>query len=112
MKLLFDENMSRGLVALLHDAYPGSAHVVDCLPASSPDLTIWEYARGRDFTIVTKDDDFNALSLVRGAPPKVIWIRPGNVSTAAVVESLRRARRLIEDFVADPKQTIQTLAVR
>jgi len=112
VKLLFDENLSRGLVALLDDTFPESAHVIDCLPPSSLDFVIWEHARAHGFVIVSKDDDFNALSLVRGAPPKVIWIRPGNVSTAAVAESLRRARRLLEDFAADPKQAIQTLAVR
>ncbi|MBX3356729.1 MAG: DUF5615 family PIN-like protein [Phycisphaeraceae bacterium] len=112
MKLLFDENLSRGLVALLRDAYPESAHVVDCLPPSSADPVIWEHAKAHGFAIVTKDDDFNALSLVHGAPPKIIWIRPGNVSTEAVAESLRRARRLMEEFVADPRQAIQTLAVR
>ena len=112
MKLLFNENLSRGLVALLRDAYPESAHVVDCLPPSSLDSEIWDHARAHGFTIVTKNDDFNALSLVRGAPPKVIWIRPGNVSTAVVAESLKRARRLLEEFVADPRQAIQALAVR
>jgi len=112
VKLLFDENLSGGLEALLHDAFPDSAHVVDSLPPQSQDLAIWEFAREHGFTIVTKDDDFNALSLVRGAPPKVVWIRPGNNSTAAVAESPRRARRLLEDFVADPRQAIQMLAVR
>ena len=28
--------------------------------------------------IVTKDEDFHHLSVLRGAPPKVVWLRTGN----------------------------------
>lgn len=111
MKLLFDENLSPKLVAKLADAYPGSAHVFDRLPPSSSDSAIWDLASGEGFTIVTKDDDFNAMSLVRGAPPKVIWLRPGNISTTAVADSLRRARDTIDAFGTDESVALQVLTV-
>ena len=50
---------------------------------------IWAHARDGKFTVVSKDDDFRSSTLVRGPPPKVIWLQIGNSSTAAVVNSLR-----------------------
>ena len=41
--------------------------------------------------IVTKDDDFRQRGFVRGAPPKVIWVRLGNCTTDEV-EAVLRAR--------------------
>jgi predicted nuclease of predicted toxin-antitoxin system len=31
--------------------------------------------------LVTKDEDFHRLSVLRGAPPKVVWLRVGNCTT-------------------------------
>jgi hypothetical protein len=30
----------------------------------------------------SKDDHFRSLALVRGAPPKVVWLQVGNASTS------------------------------
>ncbi len=53
------------------------------------DARVWEYARQHGFTLVTKDEDFHRLTVLYGAPPKVIWIRLGNCSTADVAQLLR-----------------------
>ena len=53
------------------------------------DARVWEYARQHGFTLVTKDEDFHRLSVLYGAPPKVIRIRLGNCSTADVAQLLR-----------------------
>jgi predicted nuclease of predicted toxin-antitoxin system len=39
--------------------------------------------------LVTKDEDFHRLSVLRGFPPKVLWLRLGNCSTADVARLLR-----------------------
>ena len=45
--------------------------------------------------LVTKDEDFQRLSVRLGPPPKVIWIRLGNCATADVARLLRfRAREV------------------
>ncbi len=54
------------------------------------DEAVWGYARDNGFVIVSKDSDFHQLSFLFGHPPKVIWIRRGNCSTAAVVSLLRQ----------------------
>lgn len=68
MKLLFDENLSPRLVGQLSDVFPNSGHVADLGLATASDSEIWEFAKIQGFTIVTKDDDFENLALVFGAP--------------------------------------------
>jgi predicted nuclease of predicted toxin-antitoxin system len=36
------------------------------------DQSVWEYARQSGFIVVTRNADFNELSILRGFPPKVI----------------------------------------
>lgn len=84
MKLLFDENLSSRLVASVGAFYPGSVHVSHVGLAGAPDQAIWAHAAAAGFVLVTKDEDFQRLSVLLGPPPKVIWIRLGNCSTADV----------------------------
>jgi predicted nuclease of predicted toxin-antitoxin system len=37
------------------------------------------------FSILTKDTDFEKYSILRGAPPKVVWLRIGNASNKEVM---------------------------
>ena len=78
MKLLFDENLSPKLPQRLADLFPNSLHVRDIGMQSTIDPIVWDYAKDKDLTIVSKDSDMHDLSLVFGNPPKVIWLRLGN----------------------------------
>lgn len=98
MKLLFDQNLSSRLVLLLRDVYPGSVHVRDCGLKAATDLEIWEYAKQNGLTIISKDSDFRDRSLLRGSPPKVIWLRTENCSTAYVEFLIRASSALIARF--------------
>jgi predicted nuclease of predicted toxin-antitoxin system len=62
------------------------------------DTIVWQYARDNKFFIVTKDSDFSELSLLKGFPPKVIWIRIGNCTTNDVESLIRSHRQAIESF--------------
>jgi predicted nuclease of predicted toxin-antitoxin system len=75
MKLLLDENLSRRLVPFLQHDYPGSSRVVLLGLESASDTKVWQAAKDQDFVIVTRDADFEELSLVWGQPPKVIWLK-------------------------------------
>ena len=102
MSVLFDQNLSRRLVALLAAEYPGSEHVESAGLLGADDLTVWNYAAGRGLMVVSKDSDFRHLALLYGPPPKVIWLRVGNGPTS-VVEALLRARLAdVQTFAADP----------
>lgn len=91
MKLLFDQNLSRGLPAMLADILPGSAHVRDFGLASSDDVAVWEFSKARGFTITSKDDDFRRRVQVFGHPPRVVMLKLGNCSTGDVEAAIRRS---------------------
>ncbi len=48
--------------------------------------------------VVSKDGDSHRLAVLRGAPPKFIWIRLGNCRTGEVAQLLRRHREDIARF--------------
>ena len=102
MKLLFDHNLSPRLVDRLVDIYPDASHVslVDLDLAS--DRQVWTYAGTNDYIIVTKDSDFNDLSVLYGFPPKVLWLRLGNCTTRHIEVLLRARHQVITDFSNDP----------
>ncbi len=91
MKLLFDQNLSHRLVALLADVFPESSHVRVLGLAESDDLAIWQYAASHDFSIVTQDSDYSDWYKLRDAPPKIVWLRCGNASTNIIHLKLRLA---------------------
>ncbi|MGD2122642.1 MAG: DUF5615 family PIN-like protein [Gemmatimonadota bacterium] len=102
MKLLLDENLSPDLVQALSHDYPGSAHVRDLGLQSATDQAVWERARTDGYTVVSKDSDFRQMSFLFGAPPKVVWIRLGNCSTADILTLLRDRRAVLQSFWVDP----------
>ena len=79
MKLLFDENLSHTLVRLLADLFPGSIHVREIGLKAADDSVVWEYAKNNGLMIVSKDSDMHQRSFVFGYPPKVVWVRLGNL---------------------------------
>lgn len=110
MRLLFDENLSPRLVRPLADLYPDSAHVHALGLGAVADAAVWAYAREQGLVIVSKDADFHALSQLRGHPPKVVWVRRGNCSTADVAALLRSHQPRILEFGAEPDTAFLALA--
>jgi predicted nuclease of predicted toxin-antitoxin system len=106
MKLLFDHHLSRKLVTRLVDVFPNSSHVVFHGLDHADDIDIWHFAQQHDFTIVTKDSDMNDITALRGAPPKLIWLRIGNCSTPVTESIIRKNHPLIEQFHRDPNGAI------
>lgn len=109
MKLLFDQNLSPRLINRLSDLYPEALHVSEVGLARAQDSEVWEFARDKGFIIVSKDTDFSEMSVVRGFPPKVIWIRRGNCSTDEIADILRRDVRLVAELEANPNLGILLL---
>jgi predicted nuclease of predicted toxin-antitoxin system len=109
MKLLFDQNLSPRLVNRLANLYPDSQHVSFIGLDQADDRAVWEYAKQNDFTVVTRDSDFSELSILRGFPPKVIWIRRGNCLTSQIEEILRSHYQDIIQFNKDPNLGVLAL---
>lgn len=109
MKLLLDHNLSHKLVVRLADVYPESTQTRFLNFRRAGDPEIWFYARTHGFVLVTKDNDFAELAVLRGAPPKVVWLRIGNCSTAAVEHLLRAHASAIADFANDAERVVLEL---
>lgn len=101
VKLLFDQNLSPRLVRRLADLHPGSTHVFSLGIDRASDDEVWERAREDGYTIVTKDSDFGDLSVLRGFPPKVIWVRLGNCSTQEIEDLFRNNDEAVAAFESD-----------
>jgi predicted nuclease of predicted toxin-antitoxin system len=100
VRLLFDEQLSEALVQRVADEFPGALHVRVLRRGGALDLDVWEMAREHGCVLVTKDEDFHRLSLLRGAPPKVVWLRIGNCATEDISRLLRMHADHIRQFEA------------
>jgi len=109
MKLLFDHNLSPRLVNQLSDLFPESTHLYTLGMDQANDREVWAYAQSHSFTIVTRDSDYNELLVLRGFPPKVIWIRTGNCSTTEIEAMLRSHLLDIQALTSDSDLGILTL---
>lgn len=109
MRLLFDEQLSEVLVRKLVDVFPHALHVRLLNRGGAPDPDVWELARAHGCVLVTKDGDFHRLSLLHGAPPKVVWLRIGNCSTADIVRLLTKYAEDIREFDAQSDATVLEL---
>ena len=109
MRLLFDEQLSESLVSALADVFPNSLHVRLLGHGGAADPVVWQLALEQGCVLVTKDEDFHRLSILRGAPPKVVWLRVGNCATTDVVRLLRSQVEAIRAFEAQTEATFLEL---
>jgi len=103
MKLLFDQNISHKIIALLPEQFVDSSSVKGEGLYNFSDKEIWEFAKKEAFTIVTQDSDFYDLNTLFGFPPKIIWIRVGNLRTNALLDILVKYQNDIFKFMEDDK---------
>ena len=101
MKLLFDQNISHRILKILSTEFEGSTTVKSERLINNSDKSIWEFAKKSNYIIVTQDSDFNDLNLLNGFPPKIIWIRTGNLKTEELANILKNHFTEIKDFEND-----------
>lgn len=100
MKLLIDQNLSYRLVKPLQQLFPGTEQVKRLGLTDSKDPRIWEYARQHGFVILTQDEDFLDLSMLRGSPPKILLLRTGNLPRRQVLDLLESHQLKIYTLLA------------
>ena len=106
VRLLLDENLSWRLAKALKDSFEQVAHAATLLGEAASDIAVWNHALKEGQCIVTNDDDFHSLSLVKGFPPKVILLRMGNQSTKYVADTLIKHRQDIEVFISSEEHGV------
>jgi predicted nuclease of predicted toxin-antitoxin system len=109
MKLLFDEHISFRAVRAIQDVFPEARHLKFFSIEEATDAAIWSFAKKEGFAIVTKDDDFREMSMALGHPPKVIWIKSGNLRNSGMENFLREKADIISRFVESADESLLVL---
>lgn len=109
LRLLFDQNIARKVVDLLAQDFPNSLHVATIGLSTATDREIWDFATKNGFAIVSKDADFHHLSFLYGSPPKTVWIRIGNCTTARLVSVMIRKSEAMRAFLHDEEAALLVL---
>ncbi len=110
MKLLLDENLSARIIAKIIDLYSASEHVKTLALTNTDDAVIWEYAKGNNFMIVSKDADFHQRSLLYGQLPKFIYLRISNSPTTKIVQTLIDNFNIIGQLALSEVESILVLS--
>lgn len=106
MKLLFDQNISPKIIKHLATDFPDSRHVRQIGLEDASDSQIFDYAKSHEFSIVTFDSDFVDLNIVRGIPPKIIWLKTGNLTTLFISDLLKGNASVIHEFLQSGESEI------
>jgi len=106
LKLLFDQNISPKIVKQVAVEFPNSKQVRNIGLEDAADTVIFDYAKTHGYSVVTFDSDFVDLNLVKGIPPKIIWLKTGNLTTKSISKLLKANLLAIRDFLASDKEEI------
>ena len=108
--MLFDQNISPKIVKQLETSFPGSKQVLHVGLQDASDAAIYEFAKLYEYTIVTFDSDFVDLIVVRGFPPKLIWLKTGNLTTKFISDLLlQNISSIMEFLVSDEGDVLEIL---
>ncbi|MCF6357104.1 MAG: DUF5615 family PIN-like protein [Draconibacterium sp.] len=83
------------------DIFPESKQIRELGLENSTDIEIFDFAKNNDFTIVTFDSDFCDINILKGFPPKIVWIRTGNTTTKSLKNLIRNKSDLIKLFMIE-----------
>lgn len=100
-RLPLDQNISYRAVKMLSSVFHDCLHVSICGLLDSEDGDLWHFVKMNHCTILTFDADFYDMSLINGHPPKIIWLRIGNVSTNELVEYLLKRQEVLLAFLSE-----------
>jgi predicted nuclease of predicted toxin-antitoxin system len=90
MRVLLDQGLPRSAADLLRDTGIDAIHTGECGMATSTDAEILEYARQRNYAVVTLDADFHTLLVLQHAvAPSVIRLRIQGLRADATANLLR-----------------------
>ncbi len=85
MKFLVDEQLPPVLAVWLRGQSCDAAHVRELGLARGKDRQIWARAAESEAVVITKDEDYVALSRARRGEVPVVWIRIGNCTNAILL---------------------------
>ena len=94
--LLIDENLPSSLAYHL----PVTCSHATELGTQPTDQQIWQHAKKENRIILTRDTDFFDRLMLEGSPPKVIWVRLGNIRRKDLESQLIELWPRISDLIS------------
>ena len=89
----------------LPDSFADCRHVRSVGLNDCDDEIIWQFAGQNGFSVVTFDADFFDISTLRGFPPKIVWLRTGNLTTSELAERIILNSSNIASFIHYSEQS-------
>ena len=108
-RFIIDNQLPATLVVWLEAKGCQAEHVLKLHLAQSPDEILWERAARDGAVIVSKDEDFAHLTIVRPEAVSVLWIRLGNCRTPVLLAAMERAWPTIEEQLDAGARLIEVL---
>jgi predicted nuclease of predicted toxin-antitoxin system len=107
LRFLIDEQLPPALARYLSSVGHDAQHVSDIGLEKAPDSIVWREAIRLGAVLVSKDEDF--VSLVRASQGKgrLIWMRTGNTSRAAVIQIVGAALPQILNALATGESLVE-----
>ena len=90
-RFLIDNQLPAALVRWCVAQGCTAEHFLALQMAQAPHDWTWQHAARTGAVIVTKDEDFSRMTVLRPEPAAVVWLRCGNCRTAALLASMERA---------------------
>ena len=90
MKLIVDQQLPVALVGWFRDQGVDAIHVRDINLSRAPDVEILAWAEHHGAVIVSRDEDFVRL-IHGGDAARLIWVRLGNCTNAALIRAVAKA---------------------
>jgi predicted nuclease of predicted toxin-antitoxin system len=117
--LLADENVNPDVVrALAEEGHPITSVLAEGLGGRT-DVEVLRHAHAEGRVVLTHDSDFGALVMGSGEPfTGIIYLRPGHISSAFVLDILRAVASVSTDVeapfivVAERKQAAVKIRIR
>ena len=87
MRLIVDQQLPPVLADWLQRQGLDAVHVRDLGLKAAPDAAIWTEAQRDNAVVISRDEDFVALA-GRSGGARVVWIRLGNCTNAALLAAV------------------------
>jgi predicted nuclease of predicted toxin-antitoxin system len=107
LRFLIDAQLSPRLTKALQDLGYGAEHVIDLGLAAAADDKLWQHAVRVSAVILTKDADFAARRRASRTGPAVVWVRLGNTTRRALLETLLPVLPEIAEAIAAGETLIE-----
>lgn len=87
---LVDNQLPAALARWIEMQGERAEHVLNINLGQSSDQVIWLHAARTNAVIISKDEDFAKLNLVRTEAVAVVWLRFRNCRTSVLIENIQR----------------------